>query len=174
MPDDTFFSSGSAILRTIAIGLPIYLVLLLSLRISGKRSLGQMNAFDLVVTISLGSIMATTMLSKQTSLAEGVTALVLLLALQFLITWLSVRSAAVRKLARAEPALLFHDGSFVEKTMKRERVSRDEILQAVRSSGLGGLDRAGSVILETNGAFSVISKSEGRAEELLSRVKGGP
>lgn len=170
MPEDTLFAGWTAILRTLAIGVPAYVFLVIALRISGKRSLSRMNAFDLVVTVSLGSTLATMLLSKTTSLSEGATALALLIALQFMITWLSVRSVAVRRLVRADPALLFHGSEFIDRTMKRERVSRDEVLQAVRSSGLQGMSAVGSVVLETDGTFSVLPSSEGEPEELLSNM----
>lgn len=73
------------------VGVPAYVALVFILRLSGKRSLSQMNAFDLFVTVSLGSTLATVLLSKSVALAEGIAALALLLFLQFSITWLSVR-----------------------------------------------------------------------------------
>lgn len=170
MPADTFFAGWEGIIRTVVVGVPAYVALVFILRLSGKRSLARMNAFDLIVTVSLGSTLATMLLSKSVALAEGVTALALLLFLQFAITWLSVRFPPFRKLVRSEPSLLYHNKAFMDEAMKRQRVSRDEVLQVVRSQGMAGMGEVGSVIMETNGSFSVLPESRGKPEELLSNV----
>ena len=85
-------------------------MVLLLLRVSGKRTLTKMNAFDLVVTVALGSTLATVLLTKSVALAEGLTAFVLLIFLQFVLTWLSVRSRAVSRLVKSEPTLLVYQG----------------------------------------------------------------
>lgn len=170
MATDAFFSGWDGIIRTVIVGVPAYFALVLILRISGKRSLAQMNAFDLIVTVSLGSTLATMMLSKSVALAEGITALALLLFLQFVITWLSVRFNAFRKLVRSDPSLLYHNNAFVDEAMMRQRVSRDEVLQIVRSKGITDMSEVGSVIMETDGSFSVLPASQGNAEKLLSSV----
>ena len=85
-------------------------LLLLLLRVSGKRTLTKMNAFDLVVTVALGSTLATVLLTKSVALAEGLTAFMLLIFLQFVLTWLSVRSRAVSRLVKSEPTLLVYQG----------------------------------------------------------------
>lgn len=84
--------------------------MVLLLRVSGKRTLTKMNAFDLVVTVALGSTLATVLLTKSVALAEGLTAFVLLIFLQFVLTWLSVRSRAVSRLVKSEPTLLVYQG----------------------------------------------------------------
>lgn len=170
MPTDAFFAGWEDIIRTVIVGVPAYLALVVILRFAGKRSLAQMNAFDLVVTVSLGSILGTMLLSESVALAEGITALALLLLLQFAITWLSVRFDRFRKLVRSEPSLLYHDGAFVDKAVKRQRVSRDELLQIVRSKGIAAMSEVGSVIMETDGRFSVLPESQGNSEKLLSEV----
>src|ERR687890_2739792 len=88
--------------RVLAMSLLVYPALVLVLRISGKRTLAKVNAFDLVVTVALGSTLATILLSKDVSLAEGLVAFALLIALQFAITWSSVRFGPVREMVKAE------------------------------------------------------------------------
>src|ERR671917_1534916 len=110
---DTWLELG----RVVLVGILAYLALVLFLRLSGKRTLSKMNAFDLVVTVALGSTLATVLLSKDVALAEGVLAFGVLIALQFAIAWLSVRSAGVRRLVKAEPALLLHQGQFLWRAM---------------------------------------------------------
>ncbi len=105
-----FFQDGSALVRMLVIGSLAYLALVLLLRIAGKRTLSKWNAFDLVVTVAFGSTLATALLSKDTSLAQGVLAFALLVSLQWSITWLSVRFNAVERLVKATPRLLLLQG----------------------------------------------------------------
>lgn len=91
MGEDVFFGGWGGLGRTLVVGALAYGALVFMLRISGKRTLSKMNAFDLVVTVALGSTLATVLLNRSVPLAEGVVALGLLIALQFGITWASVR-----------------------------------------------------------------------------------
>jgi uncharacterized membrane protein YcaP (DUF421 family) len=108
-----FFNDWTGLLRVVIVGILAYLALVFLLRISGKRTLSKMNAFDLIVTVALGSTLATVLLSRNTALAEGIAAFALLIGLQYIITWLSVRSQRVAKLVKAEPSLLFSGGHFL-------------------------------------------------------------
>jgi uncharacterized membrane protein YcaP (DUF421 family) len=141
--------------------------------VSGKRTLSKLNAFDLVVTIALGSTMATVLLSKDVALAEGVLAFALLIALQFVVAWLSVRSPAVGRLVKSEPRLLFFRGEFLRDAMRRERVTEGEVIAAIREQGVPAVDGVEAVVLETAGTFSVMSKSDA-APSSLRQVLGVP
>lgn len=165
-----FFDNWMGVVRTVLVGTLAYISLLLLVRVSGKRTLSKMNAFDLIVTVALGSTLATILLSKDTPLVEGVLALGLLIFLQFSITWLSVRSKTVSRLVKAEPRLLFHKGEFLQESMKEERVGQGELLQAMRSQGIGRLDQVEAVVLETDGTFSIVEQVESGTPTVLSNV----
>lgn len=145
-------------MRTVIIAPLAYAVLVLALRVSGKRTLSKMNAFDLVVTVALGSTLATILLTKEVSLVEGAAALGTLVILQFLVAWLSVRAPWVRRVVRSEPTLLVHRGELLPEAIKKQRVTEDEIRAALRKSGLADLEHAASVVLESDGTFSVIEQ----------------
>ena len=132
------------------------MVLITLLRVSGKRTLSKMNAFDFVVTVALGSTLATILLSKDVTLAQGSVALALLIGLQFLVTWSSVRVRWIRALVTGEPSLMFYRGEFLRKKLIRARVTEAEIRAAVRDAGIGGMDAVTAVVLETDGTFSVV------------------
>lgn len=150
---------GSAgILRTLIFGTAAYVALVLMLRVTGTRTLSKMNAFDLIVTVALGSTLAAVLLDASVPLIDGLLALGLLVALQFVITWASVRSATVRKIVKSEPTLLAKDGEYLRGAMHAQRVTQDEIDAALRSEGFGSLASVQCVVLETNGKLSVISK----------------
>jgi uncharacterized membrane protein YcaP (DUF421 family) len=158
--ENLFFSGWSGLWRTVVLGVLSYLFLILFLRISGKRTLSKMNAFDLIVTVALGSTLATILLNKQIALAEGLLALLLLITLQFCVTWLAVRSPRLESLVKNEPALLMHLGEFLPRAMRRERVTESELRSALRGSGFADLQPQLSVVLETDGTFSVFTGTE--------------
>jgi len=166
-----FFGSWYSLLRILVVGVLAYVALIVLLRVTGKRTLSKMNAFDLVVTVALGSTLATVLLSKDVALADGVVAFALLIGLQFIITWLSVRSDAVSTLIKAEPALLVRDGALLRDAMRRERVVEAEVLAAIRQEGYATLDEVDAVILETDGSFSVIKDMKNEDESALPAVK---
>jgi uncharacterized membrane protein YcaP (DUF421 family) len=156
-----FFDTWWDLFRILVVGTLAYAALILLLRISGKRTLAKMNAFDLVVTVALGSTLATALLSSEVSLTEGVLAFVLLCVLQYTVAFLSVRSARFREVIKSEPALLLHRGEYLRDSMKRERVTEDEIRAAIRASGKSGTDSIAAVVLETDGSFTVIPADDG-------------
>lgn len=151
-----FFSGWGSLGRIALTGALAYAALVVLLRISGKRTLSKMNAFDLVVTVALGSCLSSVLLSKSVPLAEGVVGFAVLIALQYAVAWLSVRSAAFSELVKSEPTMLVHRGELLRGAMRRERVVEAEILAAIREEGLSSLSEAQAVVLETDGSFSVI------------------
>lgn len=159
------WSSWSDLGRVLLVGTLAYVALVVILRISGKRTLSKLNAFDLVVTVALGSTLATVLLSKDVSLAEGVLALALLITLQYVITWLSVRSERIQEIVKAEPTLLVHRGRFLETAMRGQRITREEILAALRASGVADPQHAAAVVLETDGTVSVVPTSAAGAAD---------
>src|SRR5690606_19709687 len=96
--------------RTLVVGVLAYVSLIFFLRATGKRTLSKMNAFDFVVTVALGSTLATILLSMDVSLAQGCLAMALLIGLQYVITWSSVRMRWIRRTVTGEPTLLFYRG----------------------------------------------------------------
>jgi uncharacterized membrane protein YcaP (DUF421 family) len=169
-----FFDDFGAIVRTVVVGVAAYAFLVLVLRFSGKRTLSKWNAFDFVVTIAIGSTLATALLSKTTTLAQGVVALALLVSLQFGITWLSVRSSVVRRWIKAEPTLLLHEGKVLRDALRSERVTEGELHAALRARGFGRVEDVGAVVLETDGSFSVIGSLGDKPATALVGVIGHP
>jgi uncharacterized membrane protein YcaP (DUF421 family) len=166
-----FFDSWSVLLRTLVVGLLAYIGLISLLRLSGKRTLAKMNAFDLVVTVALGSTLSSILISKEVALAQGILALALLIGLQFIITWSSVRVRWVRRLVTGEPSLLLYRGEFLPAALQRLRVTEDEVQAAVRSAGLATLEEAEAVVLETDGSFSVVHKGGRRDASILTGIE---
>lgn len=166
--------SWSSILRTLVVGVLAYAAVVLVLRASGKRTLSKFSAYDFVVTIALGSVLATVTLSRDVALAQGVVALGVLVGLQFLITWLSVRSPRARALVQGDPALLLYRGEFLDATMRRERISREEVRAAARSEGHASLESIDVIVLETDGTITVVGGGSGAPPTALHDVEGHP
>ena len=154
-----FFDGMSGPLRVAVVGTLAYVALIVLLRVTGKRTLSKMNAFDLVVTVALGSTLATILLSKDVALIEGLVAFALLILLQYAVTWSTVRSKRFETWIKAEPSLLFHDGDFLERAMRSERVTRDEVVAAMRRQGHDSPSSVHSVVLETDGSMSIVGRN---------------
>lgn len=151
-----FFDGWEGILRTLLVGVLAYLGLVILVRLSGKRTLGKMNAFDLVVSVALGSTLATVLLSQDVALAEGLVAFALLIGMQLALTWGSVRSRRLRGLVKSQPTLMAYRGQELPDALRAQRVTHDELLQAVRQQGHASLADVHAVVLETDGSFSVV------------------
>lgn len=168
--ESMFVSSWFTLARTAIVGGLAYIALLAFLRVSGRRTLSKMNAFDLVLTVALGSTLATIILDAGVALAQGVVALCLLIVLQFAITWSSVRWQWVRHVVTGEPSLLFHRGQYLPGALRRARVTEQEVRAAGRGDGHTTLAEVEAVVLETDGSFSVLSRRAG-GESLLFDVR---
>ncbi|MDU0328543.1 DUF421 domain-containing protein [Microbacterium sp. KSW2-21] len=154
-----WFDSWFDLIRIVLVGTASYASLVAILRISGKRTLAQLNAFDLIVTVALGSTFATILLSSDVSWTEGIVAMLLLVGLQLAVAWASTRWHAARALVAAAPLAVLRSGEFCSAAMRRHRLTEAEIMQAVRAAGHGDLSSIAIVILETNGTISVIPKT---------------
>jgi uncharacterized membrane protein YcaP (DUF421 family) len=140
----------------VLVGVPLYFLLLLMLRWFGKHALAKSNAYGLVVTVSLGSAVASAVLTKEVSLADAVVAIGLLLALQYALEVVGSRRAWASRFLSHDPALLVKDGRLLHDSMRRERVAEPEVLAAIRKHGIGCVEQVGAVVLEEDGTFSVI------------------
>lgn len=163
-----FFTDWTDLGRVVTVGTLAYIALVVFLRISGKRTLTKLNAFDLVVTVALGSTLSAILLNKTISLAEGLLAFGLLILLQYSITWLSVRWQSIETMVKSEPTLLLHRGEFLSQAMRKQRITRAEVLSAIRSSGKGEVRDIVAVVLETDGSMSVVSHASDIGDALTS------
>jgi uncharacterized membrane protein YcaP (DUF421 family) len=167
-----WFDSWSQVGRVLAVGTAAYVTVVVVLRLSGKRTLAKLNAFDLVVTVALGSTLATILLNADVSWAEGAAALGLLAALQLLVAWTIVRLPAGRSAVTVRPTLLLQDGQPLPEALRRQRVTVDELRQAVRASGTGGLSAVAAVVLESDGTLSVVPRQQAGDLSALEGVAG--
>lgn len=151
-----WFDSWADLVRILVVGPVAYVGLVLLLRTSGARTLSKLNAFDLVITVALGSTLATVLLTTDVSIAEGVLGIAVLVLMQLVVTWSSRRWRAVERLVKSDPVLVYHRG-FQHGAMGRARVTQDEVRQAARGAGHPSLDDVVAVVLETDGTFSILT-----------------
>jgi uncharacterized membrane protein YcaP (DUF421 family) len=154
-----WFDTRSDLFRVLAVGASAYVTVVVVLRLSGRRTLAKLNAFDLVVTVALGSTLATILLSADVSWAEGAVALALLALLQFVVAWATSRLPGGRSVVTARPALVLRRGEVLATALRGQRLTQAEVRQAVRASGAGDLTAVAAVVLESDGTLSVVRDS---------------
>ena len=155
-----FFDDISSLTRVLVVGPLAYFWLVATVRLSGKRTLAQLNAFDFIVTVALGSTLATVVLSSSVTWTDGALALSLLAALQLLVAWVSVRVPWARRAVTSQPTVLLRDGHPDREALVRQRITEESLHQAIRSAGIGGLELVSAVVLEPNGTISVIPTNQ--------------
>lgn len=166
-----FFDNWNELWNILLKGIIIYPSVILLLRLTGKRTPSTFNIFDWIITVAFGTLVGSFLITKDISLAEGFLALGLLNLLQFLVTWLSVRSKTFAKLVKSQPVLLFYKGEFYPKALRKTRIAEVEVLQVARQNGIGSLALVEAVVLETNGGLSIIKKVENHPVDVLENVK---
>ncbi len=147
---------GQIVLRT---GI-IYLLVLVGVRLSGKREVGQMTPFDLTLLLLLSNSVQNAMTGPDTSLAGGAVAAATLLILNYGIGNLSGLNRRFRRLIEGEPSLLVHDGKVIESHMAKEHVSMDELHRALREHGINSCDQVALAVLEVDGSISCLKYDE--------------
>lgn len=165
-----FFGGWRPLLRILLVGAPAYLVVLVLLHAAGKHSLAKTNAYALVVTVALGSALATSVVSKQVTLADGILAIGILLGLQYLLATMISKWKWAERLLTQNPTLLVRNGQMLPEALERERVTEAELLAALRQRGIDAVESVGAVVLETDGSFSVI-RTVGPAPTALGDVE---
>lgn len=163
---------GEKLLRTVA----VYAFLLIGLRLSGKRELGQLNPFDLVVLLLLSNTLQNAIIGPDDSLAGGIVGATALLALNWLVVRYLYRHPAIERLLEGDVDVLIDRGELQQTRLERELITRDELEAAARRQGIEGLHAVETCRLEIGGALSFVPKvpteEETRHRELLDRLDG--
>jgi uncharacterized membrane protein YcaP (DUF421 family) len=153
-----FFSSWYSLLRIVVVGVAAYVAVLIMMRVVGKRSLSKMNAFDFVVTVAIGSTFGSMLMNERVTLADGLVALGMLAVLQLVFAWMACRWPRVGRVLKAEPAMVMYKGRMLKDAMRREHVTENEVLAAVRAQGILELDDVAAVVFEMSGTMSVVRR----------------
>jgi len=142
----------------VARGLLVYVFLILILRATGKRQIGQMSPFDLVLLMVLSNAVQNSMNGGDNSVSSGLILAVTLVGANWIVGKITTSSKVMEKLVEGSPQILFHNGKVYGKALEDSQITREELLSAVRKSGFADLQQIRSAILENDGTISVIPK----------------
>jgi len=157
---DLLFKNWESLWHVAVCAVLAYFILFLFIRISGKRTLAKLTAFDFVVTITLGSTLSSMILGKVT-LSEGAVALAIIICLQYLLAWSARESKTLEKVINSSPTIVFYRGEFLKDAMQKEVLTHEEIYAEIRKYRMLDVDQVEAVVMELNGELTVIKKSQG-------------
>lgn len=138
----------------------VYGFLVVVLRITGKREVGQLSILELIVILLISDAVQNSMVGENTSLWGGLVAVLTLFAIDIALKFVTRRSRRFRKVLEGEPRLLVRDGRVLAKALREEGVHIEDVRTAVRAQGLARIEDARLAVLETDGSISVIPMSE--------------
>lgn len=170
-PQPWFLGSWSDLLRIMAVGAATYAAIVFLLRLFGNRSLAKTASFDHVVTVALGSVLATGLLSKDTTWAGGTVALGLLLGLQFAIARLITRLPWLERVFIQGPQVLVYEGRLREEAMRQARLTVADVHSALRKAGVAHMESAALVVIESDGTFSVIRREGDAPVDVVEGIR---
>ena len=147
---------GSSLPEVVLRTAVVYLFLVVVLRISGKREVGQISILELIVILIISDAVQNSMVGENTTLWGGLVAVLTLLALDYGLKTLASRSRRVRQVVEGEPRLLVRDGHLLDRALREEGVEPEQVRAAVRAAGLARVDDVRLAVLETDGSISVI------------------
>ena len=145
------------VLRAVA----VYLLVMLLVRMSGKRAVGQFTPFDLVLLILIGNAVQNGMNGGDNSLTGAIILAVCLIVLNYGVAYVAARSRRARIFIEGEPVVLARNGKVFRDVLRRELVSNADFLEAMRETGCSGIERIRLATLETNGHISIVLADEG-------------
>jgi uncharacterized membrane protein YcaP (DUF421 family) len=149
---------GSDLLGVAARTAIVCVFLVVALRLAGRREVGQLSIFDLVVLLVVADAVQNSMVGENVTLAGGLVAAAVLIGFDYLLSLVTWRWKRVRRVLEGEPRMLMRDGVVLDKALREERVDRDELAASIRGHGVASFDDVALAILETNGSISVIPR----------------
>lgn len=168
-------TAGSSALMVVLTALGIYAALILLTRISGLRTFSKMSSFDFAITVATGSVLATTLLSSEPPLLQGVVALIAMYALQFSVAFLRSRFRAFGRVVDNQPLLLMDGATVLHDNLKHARMTMEDLRARLREANVIHPDQVRAVVMETTGDVSVLHAAPGGPEldpDLLLDVRG--
>jgi uncharacterized membrane protein YcaP (DUF421 family) len=136
----------------------VYVMLLLALRLTGKRQLGQFTPFDFAVLLIVSNAVQNAMTGPDTSLVGGILGAATLFGLNYLLSVLSARYQIFGHDVLGEPTVLINEGHLMMDHLRRERIDADEVLMAMREHGVEDITQVKHAILETDGTISIVTQ----------------
>ena len=138
----------------------LYLVVLIALRLMGKREIGQLQPYELVITMMIADLASVPMQDMGIPLFHGIVPILALLLSQIILSYINIKSGWMRKILCGEPTVLIQKGKIMESRLKKQRYTVDGLMEELRSNGVFSLEEVEYAILETSGQISIIKKPE--------------
>lgn len=136
------------------------------------RSIADFSVYDFVATLTIGSVLSSTLILSEVTLLNGFLAILIFLALQFIVSKLTTHFPILHHMINPRPKVVFFKGEFRDEALKTARVNKEEIYAAIRRDANTTSDQVDAVILETNGSFSVVTDiSEGYEDEITRHME---
>jgi len=166
------FPGGLVLLQIALRTLTVYAIVLIGVRLSGKREVGQMTPFDLTLLLLLSNAVQNAMTGPDTSLIGGATAAVTLLGVNRIVAELASHNRKIRRVFRGDPAVLIHNGKVMERTMAREHVGMDDLEEGLREHGIATIEEVALAVLEVDGNISFLKYDDvDSSQKVRHRVK---
>ena len=156
--DMLFFDNIDKLGRIVLTAVTVYVLIVIITKVSGKRSTSQLNNFDWIVTVMIGSLGASTILLKDIPLIEGISSILVLYVMQFLVTKYASISPQFSSFILSEPRIVFYQGQFLPDAMRAERLTRQELECAIRSEGVNSFDDVEAIVFESDAQLTIIPK----------------
>jgi len=154
----------------------VYTAILIGLRLAGKREIGQMAPFDLVVILLIANAVQNAMVGPDTSVTGGLIAAGVLIVANYGVAQARQRLPFLQRALEGTPTLLIHDGKFLRENLRRESLDEDEVLMALREHGVDNVTDVRMAVLETDGSISVVSRDAKtlRTKTRVRAIRRGP
>ncbi len=149
----------------------VYAALIAGFRFFGKRQIGQMTPFDLVIILLIANAVQNAMVGPDTSVTGGLIAALTLLVANYGVSKVRGRVPWLRELVEGQPAVLVSDGQVIDRTLHHEGVDIDDLLQAIREHGIGGVEDVALAVLEVDGTISIVPKDAGTTVRTRRRYR---
>lgn len=169
--DMLFFDNIDKLGRIVLTAIMVYVLIILVTKVSGKRSTSQLNNFDWVVTVMIGSLGASTILLEEIPFIEGGASIATLYLLQFLVTKYASISPQFSSVILSEPRIVFYQGQYLDEAMRAERLTRQELECAMRTEGISSLNEIEAIVFESDAKLTIITKdSENQNTDTISET----
>lgn len=168
--DMVFFDSFEKLVRIVLTSIMVYILIVAITKVSGKRSTSQLNNFDWIVTVMIGSLGASIILLENVPFIEGSSAIVILYALQFMVTKYASISPQFSSFILSEPRIVFYQGQYLPEAMLAERLTRQELENAMRAEGIHNLSEIEAIVFESDAKLTIIKHSDNVTIDTISET----
>jgi uncharacterized membrane protein YcaP (DUF421 family) len=166
-----FWNGFEPLLRIIVVGSITYLGIVILMNLGGKRTIANMNALDFVITVAIGSAFGRILTAKQVTVSEAVVAFILLVSIKFLVGKIELHFHKFARFITPQPKILYYKGKFYDQNLKKEKINKRDLDSELRKKSIISIEKVEAIILESNGDFSILSKSDFPHKDVLKDLE---